>query len=486
MGWFVTRLFPFLGSPLGLREERLVRQLRAKQVGRADGRRNYPGPHDPQPSEMEQRIVAAFDNAANELRQAWVDRWRKGGVKADAKAFTAREQDYGSSVTEAKAKMEENRLALRDRMVRARIVEREARRELNKFKRDHDLSRDAKYPDVPLVAFAVLFVLTLGESAINANLFAQVSDWGLLGGMAYALGMSLPNVLGGALVGYFAVRAAMHISLIGKVIGGTCTVAGVAALLFYNLYLAHYRALLASNPEAQLGAAWPQLFSDPLVFLASRDAVILMFVGAATMVLAIWKGLSGFSDHYLGYAAVDKKYRKAALDYERSKAKYRDSPNAVVAAARADIAKRIASVDEKVQAIMAITRDTLHDLEVVQTAMHATANACRAALNIYRNENIMVRTLPKPASFDRYPDFDDKLPDFGAADPAVRRDARIARAHELHAAANAAIEALLAHTQLYMEDVEAQIRIAEAQADEQIGRDVSLVPAVTYATGTIS
>jgi hypothetical protein len=471
MAWFVTRLIPFLGSPLGLQEQRLIRSLRVKQRGRADGRRNYPGTHDKQPSEVEQRVAAAFENAANELRQAWVDRWRKGGAKIDAQAFSAREQDYATPVTEAKASMDENRLQMRDQMIRARIAERAAMRELNKFRRDNELSRDAKYPDVPLLAVAILFSLTIAESAVNANLFAQVSDWGLTGGLFYALGMSIPNVLGGALVGFFSIRAAMHVHWLGKSLGTLCTALGVGALLFYNFYLAHYRTLLASNPDAELGAAWPHLFSNPLGFLASRDAVILLFVGLGAMILAVWKGLDGFSDKYLGYASVDKKHKKAELAYERGRATYRNSTNAVVAAARADISKRIEGVDQKVQGIMTITRDTLHDLEVVQTAMQASSNACRAALNIYRHENVMVRTTPAPAFFEHYPAFDDKLPEVGGTDFVTRRDHILARASELHQAANTALEHLFEHTRRFMDGVEEDIRRAEAEADERIERN---------------
>src|ERR1700730_17439641 len=99
MSWFVTRLIPFADNPIGLQERRLIRSLKVRQRGRMDGRRNHPATDETQLSETEQRISAAFDNAANELRQAWVDRWRKSSSKIDSLAFNAWEEDYDSPIT---------------------------------------------------------------------------------------------------------------------------------------------------------------------------------------------------------------------------------------------------------------------------------------------------------------------------------------------------------------------------------------------------
>jgi len=471
MVWFVTRLFPFIGSPLGLRERRLLRDLKVKRRGRNDGRRNHPATSDTQLSETEQNITAAFDNAANELRQAWIDRWRRGGRKFDAQAFTAQEEDYATPVTEARAKMNEDRQEQRDRMIAARMTERAVLRGLRLFQQKHDLDREAKYPDVPLMAFAILFALTIGESAVNANLFAQVSDWGLTGGLFYALGMALPNVLGGALIGFFAVRAAIHINWLIKTLGIMFTVVGVGALLFYNFYLGHYRALLTTNPDSELGAAWPRLFSDPLAFLASRDAVILLFVGIAAAILALWKGAQGFSDMYFGYADIDRTYKKALAAYEDSKTAYRSSMNAILSATQKELKRRIDSVDKKVKAIMKIVMNTLHDLEVVHTGMQASAQACRSALTAYRQQNLMVRTTKPPAFFEEFPEFDDKLPNVEESDFVERRTQILTAAKTLHQNYNRSLEQLVEHANAFMERVDSEVQAAESEADERRARD---------------
>jgi hypothetical protein len=469
MPWFVTRLIPFADNPIGLQERRLIRNLKVRQRGRIDGRRNHPATHESQVSETEQRIFAAFDNAANELRQAWVNRWRTSSSKIDSHAFNAWEEDYDTPITKGKTNLEEGRQQLRDRMISARRAERAARRDLNLFQQKHALDREANYPDVPLMAVAVLFVLTVAESAVNANLFAQVSDWGLTGGLFYALGMSIPNVIGGALLGFFSLRASVHAHWLAKALGVITTLLGIGALLFYNFYLSHYRALLAINPDAEMGAAWQRLFSDPFSFLASRDAVILLFLGVAAAVVAVWEGMNGFSDRYWGYAGADKKYKDASAAYDAAKAAYRSSANSAIAAAQADIQKRLESVDTKNQAVMTVTRDTVHDHEVIQTAMQASAHACRAALNTYRHENMMVRTTAKPTFFDDYPIFDEKLPPVG--DLITRRDQVNDTARELHQAANNALDRLHEHHRAFMSSVESDIVLAEQQADERAQRD---------------
>jgi hypothetical protein len=487
MGWFVTRLFPSFDNPLGLQESALIRELKVKQRGRSDGRRNYPDTHESQLSETEQRILARFENAANELRQSWVDRWRRGGSKVDALAFTAWEQDYESPVTIAKSKTEEGRQHQRDIMVSARNTERTALRELNLFRRNNELDRDAKYPDVPLMGFAILFSLTIMESAVNANLFAQVTDWGLTGGLFYALAISLPNVVGGALVGFFSIRAMFHVHWFAKLLGIFFTFAGVGALLLYNFYISHFRAILASNSNAGLEAVPSQVLSDPLAFLSSREAVILLFVGVATMVLAIWKGTNGFSDTYWGYAYVDKKHKATLVTYDNAKATYRASFHSAIEAAQNQIQRKIENVDTKVTSVLNITRDIFHELEIVQTAMQASAHACRAALNVYRHENMMIRTTPKPTYFDEYPNFSDKLPQVGGVDFTTRRDQILALAKSLHDIANAALANLHEHAKSFADGVEADIREAEVETDRRRQRDQSETrETVPYRRGGVS
>ena len=295
-------------------------------------------------------------------------------------------------------------------MVQARVRERDLLGALRAFQTQHELERDAKYPDVPLLTLSLLIALALLEALLNANIFAEVSNWGLLGGAAAALGMSVPNILGGCLIGFFAVRGALHINNTIKVLSWALAIFGSSALMFYNFYLAHYRALLSTNKDAEFFATWSHVFADPLGFMAAQQSVIVLLVGLLAAGLSVWKGVDGFTDPYPGYAATDKKYRKALRSYEEAKVSYRGSVKRVTDASVQDIDAAIQSVDGKQAAIANIVRAALLDFKEIEYGIVRSANACRTALNVYRRENILVRRTPKPEYFDSDPDLKLEMP----------------------------------------------------------------------------
>ncbi len=53
--------------------------------------------------------------------------------------------------------------------------------DLESFKAEHRLLRDAHYPSSPLLAFGILSILVIVEAGINGVLFADSSDQGLFG-----------------------------------------------------------------------------------------------------------------------------------------------------------------------------------------------------------------------------------------------------------------------------------------------------------------
>jgi len=103
--------------------------------------------------------------------------------------------------------------------------------------------------------------------------------------------------------------------------------------------------------------------------------------------------------------------------------------------------------------------------------MQASVQACRGALNTYRHENAMVRTIPKPSFFDEYPIFDDKLPVIGGTNFNTRRDQILDKAKQLHQAANGALDRLHEQNNAFVSSVEADIVTAEKHADDRRKRD---------------
>jgi hypothetical protein len=131
--------------------------------------------------------------------------------------------------------------------------------DLEHFKTQNRLSRDAHYPSSPVLAFGILSILVLVEAGINGVLFADSSDQGLFGGWLEALVLSITNVGAAFLFGRMALPQMHRPGLLIKAGAAILCVAGCAALIAINLAGAHYR-------DFKAGAASP----DPLVAAAPK------------------------------------------------------------------------------------------------------------------------------------------------------------------------------------------------------------------------
>ena len=113
--------------------------------------------------------------------------------------------------------------------------------DLDAFKAEHGLTRDAHYPSSPLLAIGILSILIIVEAGINGVLFAGSSDQGLFGGWLEALVLSISNVGAAFLLGR-VVLPQLHRRGAGQKAGASfLCLAGAAAILAINLIGAHYR-----------------------------------------------------------------------------------------------------------------------------------------------------------------------------------------------------------------------------------------------------
>jgi hypothetical protein len=111
--------------------------------------------------------------------------------------------------------------------------------DLERFKVENGLMRDAHYPASPLLGFGILAILIIVESAINGVLFAESSDRGLFGGWLEAMALAITNVGVAFLVGSFLLTQVNRRSLAGKIGAIVLSLAGLTALVAVNLFGAH-------------------------------------------------------------------------------------------------------------------------------------------------------------------------------------------------------------------------------------------------------
>jgi hypothetical protein len=126
--------------------------------------------------------------------------------------------------------------------------------DLERFKAENGITRDAHYPASPVLSFGVLSILILVEACINGVLFAETSDRGLFGGWLEAMALAITNVGVAFLVGCAILPQLNRRSLPAKAGGALLAIAGFSAVLAVNLSGAHYRDFKAAAAKAELTA----------------------------------------------------------------------------------------------------------------------------------------------------------------------------------------------------------------------------------------
>jgi len=134
--------------------------------------------------------------------------------------------------------------------------------DLEHFKAENGLMRDAHYPSSPLLAFGILSVLILLEAGTNGVLFADSSDQGLFGGWLEALVLSIANVGAAFLFGRIVLPQLHRRGFIARAGAILLALAGAAALIAVNLIGAHYRDFKAE--VASLETATPATVKQSL------------------------------------------------------------------------------------------------------------------------------------------------------------------------------------------------------------------------------
>jgi hypothetical protein len=130
--------------------------------------------------------------------------------------------------------------------------------DLERFKSENRISREAHYPASPLLGFGVLSVLILVEACINGVLFADSSDRGLFGGWLEAMVLAITNVGVAFLAGHLLLPQINRRGLFAKAGAVVLGLAGGAALVAVNLFGAHYRDFKAATARLEVSAALPE------------------------------------------------------------------------------------------------------------------------------------------------------------------------------------------------------------------------------------
>jgi len=453
---------------------RLAKELRLLETAQDEGRRNAPPPGDTDLNGTQLRIVGRIAQGLRALNAYLAEHLGEAVAAAQARLPQALDADHARAeidgrIASALAERQADLVALREQ-------ELETQRDLNYFRRRHDLHRAASYRESPLLVFAILVGMFVVESFANAFLLRRISEQGWVGGVALAAVISLINLGLGIIGGGVGWRLIGHRFPVQRAIGWAVAASALILAFFWNIFAAHFRevAELAVDSDAG-GAAGSGLAGHALDAMAHIKAhglfglsTILSWglfaLGLLVHLVASREAWDDMADRYWDYRRYDRAYRIARLDYEDAVAEAKAAADEEAREVLADLESRFTPQVMQRDRLSALAELGARRLAEGRDAEAEWVRQGAALLKAYRDENVHVRSEPAPAYFARYPEAD-----------LYRRGVDVGAADQREADARA-----LAQFQAQLQDA------AQTAADVQARNASALTALRTYVVETIA
>ena len=276
--------------------------------------------------------------------------------------------------------------------------------ELDAFKSNNQLTRDARFPDGSAVfyRYALLILLIAFEGVFNASFFAEGLSTGLLGGFFYAVTLAGINVVTAFILGKTAVRWAFHINPVPKTLGIFAFIATLCIIVTNAIAIGHLRSAILLESTNPTQDAFYTLIANPMGF-NDLMAWVLFLVTIGFGIAAMTDGLF-LDDLYPGYGNA---YRRAKMavdefeeEFEEVRAEFEEVKEENLAALDTEIRKanelliRFSQQLEEKKSIYKSWAQKLSDSEVV---LYATLRAFRSENSKHRKDSLL------PSYFDTLP-----------------------------------------------------------------------------------
>lgn len=383
---------------------KLANRLNLQQHGSERGKKEEPPNSSVVLDSVEQTIVAEID----EHRRVATDR-----VTRTIEAYTARLQafdfeqtyiDVVRALTDAKSTFAADVHKGANTLYQKKHLVRGATTDVEEFRREHGLKRQAHLPTSRMLNVAVLLVLFLVEALLNASLFAGGLSGGLIEGIGLAVAVAFVNVVVGFGVGLYVVRFLRHRSVLYRLLAAVGLLVDLSIAAVVNLGLIQFRAALnETDPDAALAA----LFQGGLWQALQRSvdfpdfiSLVLFAVGFVFHIIATIDGVK-FDDAYPFYGRYWRKREAAENDYADTKegliAELTDKRDDTIE--EMHYASRELASSRKIAA--RIVENRWMAVRRFETYLEQLQNIGNQLLMMYREANRASRSSPAPSHFDQ-------------------------------------------------------------------------------------
>jgi hypothetical protein len=380
--------------------QKIARDLDLETVGADNGRKEQPPTDSMLPDATEQKIIQRVESEwsmhggelLNHLR-SYATRLIGYSIDAEFARLQLKGKDALARLGAAHHRAE----AELGHLLKAFV---ETRGEYERFRERHHLERPARDPARRWTIFGLLFVLIALESVLNGFFFAPGTDYGLIGGVGIAVGISSSNVGLAFALGLWPFRLINYRGMLVKLLGLILSLAGVVALLGLHAFAAHFRDATASGVEHGATAiALAKMTREPWG-LADVQSAYLFLLGVVCGGFALWKGYF-FDDPYPTYGAQARRLEQARATYAEEHSDLFDELDAIKEETVREIDHGVARIPLFPQQAATIRAQRAAMLQTFRAYEAAVETAANELLARYRDKNREVRTTEPPAHFSR-------------------------------------------------------------------------------------
>jgi hypothetical protein len=431
---YETLWLPELNAAFRPDVETLKRELHVLENARDDGRANRPGPEERNLNEGQTRIVNRVFKGVALMNQFLAE--QLGASVTAARRAMPRPLEADAARAEIETRINETLHGRRGELARLRERELETLRDLNYFRRRHDLNRSAAYRESPYLFAAVLIGMLVLESVLNAFLLRRISEQGWVGGVVIATLISAVNVGLGVLAGGVGWRLAGHRMPMVKAAGYIVSAVAFLLAFYWNIYVAHFREVAETAAAAgQAGGATiaasainalDHIRERGLFGFGTLFSWGLFAVGLGVHLFASKEAWDDMADRYWDYKRYDQAFVHARDHYHHAVEDLREDAAANARTVVEALERTHAGQEEQKNQIVGLNDMAVQRWAEVRDAEGEWARKGAVLLQAYRDENLAVRTAPPPAHFATMPTADDfrQGRGFGEAEDAAaaRRD----------------------------------------------------------------
>jgi len=181
----------------------------------------------------------------------------------------------------------------------------EQKKYFDAFKLQNGLDKRADYPDSRLLAYGVVLFLWLVESVMNSFFFAKGSDFGFLGGLITAGGISAINIILGFAIGNGVMRYKNSCQTVYRWFGYISLLLYGTAIAVLNFVVGHYRDLVASYTDNPEHLVMQKIIDSPLM-MQDVFSWLLMITGILFSIFALVDGYK-VNDPYPKFGNLQRK-----------------------------------------------------------------------------------------------------------------------------------------------------------------------------------